>query len=115
MKKVTAFILENCPHCRKAIKIIDELKSNNKKYADIDIEFIEESKNVKLASTYDYYFVPTFYVDGVKLHEGVPTHEKIEKVLIEAAKWTGSAKAEYKKRTFTDMKVLFLFVVFWFF
>ena len=86
MKKVTAFYLENCPHCKKAFKIIDELKKENPKYSKIDIEFIEESKNAKIASTYDYYLVPTFYVDGVKIHEGVPTYEKIENVMIEAVK-----------------------------
>lgn len=86
MKKVTAFYLENCPHCRKAFKIIDELKKENPKYSNITIEFIEESQNAKIASTYDYYLVPTFYVDGVKIHEGVPTYEKIEKVMIEAVK-----------------------------
>ena len=86
MKKVTAFYMEGCPHCRKAFKIIDELKLNNPKYSNIEIEYIDENKEVKIASTYDYYYVPTFYVDGVKIHEGVPTEEKIEKVLKEAIK-----------------------------
>lgn len=86
MKKVIAFYLERCPHCKKAFKIIDELKSENPKYSNIEIEFIEESKNAKIANEYDYYLVPTFYVEGVKIHEGVPTVEKIQKVLEEAIK-----------------------------
>lgn len=86
MKKVTAFYLENCPHCKKAFKMLDELKSDNSKYSNVNIEFIEESKNVKVANAHDYYFVPAFYVDKVKIHEGVPTYEKIEEVLIEATK-----------------------------
>ncbi|MDD4779247.1 MAG: thioredoxin family protein [Tissierellia bacterium] len=81
MKKVTMFYLENCPHCKKASKILEELKSKNSLYANVQIEKIEESKNVRIAEAHDYYYVPTFYVDGVKLHEGVPTLEKIESVL----------------------------------
>ncbi|MDD2495996.1 MAG: thioredoxin family protein [Tissierellia bacterium] len=81
MKKVTMFYLENCPHCKKALKILEELKSKNSLYANVQIEKIEESKNVRIAEAHDYYYVPTFYVDGVKLHEGVPTLEKIESVL----------------------------------
>lgn len=81
MKKVTMFYLENCPHCKKAFKMLEVLKEKNQQYANIQIEKIEESKNVHIAEAHDYYYVPTFYVDGVKLHEGVPTLEKIEAVL----------------------------------
>lgn len=84
MKKVTAFYIETCPHCRKAFRIIDELKSKNPNYANVEIEFIDETKEVQKANAHDYYFVPTFYVNNVKIHEGVPTEEKIEKVLKEA-------------------------------
>lgn len=84
MKKVKAFYLENCPHCKRAFKMIDDLKSQNSNYSQIDIEYIDESKNVQIASAHDYYFVPTFYVDGIKIHEGVPTIEKIEEVLKKA-------------------------------
>ena len=80
MKKVTMFYLENCPHCKKASRIIEELVSENPKYSNVSIERIEESKNVRIAEAHDYYYVPTFYVDGIKIHEGVPTKEKIEAV-----------------------------------
>ena len=52
----------------------------------IKIEMIEESQNVQAANAHDYYYVPAFYVGGVKVHEGVPTFEKIENVLKEAIK-----------------------------
>ena len=86
MKKVQMFYMENCPHCMKAFRILDELKASNPEYSDIYVECIDENKDVNAASAHDYYYVPTFYVDGVKLHEGVPTVEKIERVLIEAIK-----------------------------
>lgn len=84
MKKVKMFYLENCPHCKNAQKMMDELTSKNVEYKNIEIEKIEESKNVKVASTHDYYYVPTYYVNGQKIHEGVPTLEKIENVFKKA-------------------------------
>lgn len=66
--------------------MIDEIKSKDPKYSNVEIECIEETKEVQIANAHDYYYVPTFYVDGVKLHEGVPTEEKIEKVFQEALK-----------------------------
>ena len=68
-------------------KDYDLKESENKHTAAaevIEVEKIEESKNVKIASTYDYYYVPTYYVDGVKLHEGVTTIDKIENVFKKA-------------------------------
>lgn len=81
MKKIKVFYLKNCPHCRRAFKMIEDIKSENKQYQNLQFELIEESKNVKLANTYDYYFVPTFYVGDVKIHEGIPTRKKMEAVL----------------------------------
>jgi glutaredoxin len=86
MKKIKLFYIEGCPHCRKAFRILDELKANNPEYSKIDVEYIDENKDVVSANLYDYYYVPTFFVDDVKMHEGVPTEEKIERVLKEAIK-----------------------------
>ena len=86
MKEIKMFYLENCPHCKEARKMIETLKTKYPKYSGVEIEYIEESQNVQAANVHDYYYVPAFYVDGVKIHEGVPTLEKIENVLIEATK-----------------------------
>ena len=48
---------------------------------DVAIEMIEESEQPAVADSYDYYYVPTFYVDGVKAHEGAASKEIVEKVL----------------------------------
>ena len=48
------------------------------------MKVIDERKQPDIANKYDYYLVPTFYVDGVKLHEGVATKEKVEYVLKQA-------------------------------
>jgi hypothetical protein len=50
-------------------------------YADLEIEKIEETRQPQLANTFDYYYVPTFFVENQKLHEGVATKEKIKYVL----------------------------------
>lgn len=86
MKAVKYFYLANCPYCRKADDYIRSLCRLNPDYGLIQIERIEESEQPELAAQYDYYYVPTFYVDGVKLHEGVATLEKVKAVLDAALK-----------------------------
>ena len=51
------FILPDCPYCKQAIKWIKELKEDVK-YQNIDIQLIDESQEVELADSYDYYYVP---------------------------------------------------------
>ena len=81
MKKVLMFYLPTCPFCQEAFAMVEQLKQNNTAYATIEIETIDEKANAELADQYDYYYVPTYYVDGEKLHEGIPSEEAIEAVL----------------------------------
>ena len=81
MKDVLMMILPLCPHCRRADKMLDELMEENPAYRDISIRRVDESVEVEFANSLDYYFVPTFYVDGEKLMEGIPTVEKVKAVL----------------------------------
>ena len=67
MKPVKLFYLKNCPFCRKALRYIDEVKAAHPELAAVDIELIEESEQPAVADGYDYYYVPTFYVDGVTM------------------------------------------------
>ena len=80
------FITEWCPYCKQAHYIMEDLKNSNPKYADIEVEIIDEERKPEIAKKYDYYYVPTYYVDGVKIHEGVPTKDSIRKVFDEALK-----------------------------
>lgn len=59
--------------------------SNHPEYKTIPIREINERKEPEIADAYDYYYVPTYYVDGKKVHEGVPTYEKIKAVFEAAA------------------------------
>lgn len=83
MKRITLFYLENCPFCKKAMAAIDELKKQDR-YKDIEIEMIEESKLPEVADKYDYYYVPTFYIDGRKVHEGGIFPDEVKAVLEQA-------------------------------
>jgi hypothetical protein len=83
MKRITLFYLENCPFCKKAMAAIDELKKQDR-YKDIEIEMIEESKQPEVADKYDYYYVPTFYIDGRKVHEGGIFPDEVKAVLEQA-------------------------------
>lgn len=86
MKKVTMMYLKNCPYCKQAMKWMEELFQENPAYKDIEITYIEESEQPQIADSLDYWYVPTYFVDGLKLHEGAATKNKIKAVLEEAIK-----------------------------
>ena len=65
MKPVKLFYQERCPFCKKALRYIEELKE----------------EHPELADQYDYYYVPTFYVDGVKVHEAGIFKNEMEALL----------------------------------
>ena len=46
---------------------------------------VDESREAALADTYDYYYVPTYYVGGKKVHEGHAEKCDVEKVFRLAA------------------------------
>jgi glutaredoxin len=83
--KLTYFKLKNCPYCIQADKWLNELRSEDSAYAAVEIETIDEREQPDLADSYDYYYVPTFFLGRKKLHEGAATKEKIKAVLDSAA------------------------------
>lgn len=86
MKKVLMMIQESCPYCKEALQIMDQLKVQHPEYNDVEVRIADENRESALADTLDYYYVPTYYVDGQKVHEGVPTLEKVQAVYEEALK-----------------------------
>ena len=81
MKHVKMMMLSTCPHCKKAFEMLDELKKEHPEYRDVEIEVIDEQQEEEKTKGYDYWYVPTFFVDDQKLHEGVPSIAAIEAVL----------------------------------
>lgn len=84
MKKVLMFHLSTCPYCHAALAWIKELKEEHPELQKVDIQMIEELEQPEIAEQYDYYYVPTLYVDGVKVHEGAATKEKMHEALKKA-------------------------------
>lgn len=84
MKKITVFETSWCPHCKQAHAFMDELFCENPGYKELNIQFIDEDKEPDLANQYDYYFVPTYYLDSEKFHEGIPNKEIIRKLFDKA-------------------------------
>jgi glutaredoxin len=84
MKEITMFMMATCPHCRKASALMEEIYAERPEYKEIPVKRIDETKEPDYAAKFDYYYVPTYYVDGEKLHEGVPSKEAIEKVFAAA-------------------------------
>ena len=81
MKYITMFVLSGCPYCKRALGYQDELIEENPEYRGISIEIIDEEEQKELADSYDYYLVPTYYVNGQKLHEGAMEKAGVKAVL----------------------------------
>ena len=84
MKPVKLFYLKECPFCRRALQYIDEARKARPELGAVEIEMIEESEQPEVADRYDYYYVPTFYVGGEKVHEGGIYPDEVEAVLRKA-------------------------------
>ena len=74
------------PHCQGAMRYEEELRRQNPAYAALDVERIDEGEEPARAGQYDYYLVPTYYVAGVKVHEGRNGRSDIKRVFDTALK-----------------------------
>ncbi|MFI3303296.1 MAG: glutaredoxin [Rikenellaceae bacterium] len=84
MKKITMFIQPMCPYCKKALRYIEEVKAANPELAAVEIEIHDELKEAEFADTFDYYYVPTFYIGDKKIHEGGIFADEVAAVLRQA-------------------------------
>ena len=84
MKPITMFMFESCPHCNRARTWMEELKNENPKYQQIDVTMMDEKLQPAIAKAYDYYYVPTYFIEGVKVHEGPASKEIIKEVFEKA-------------------------------
>ncbi|MDU3241458.1 MAG: thioredoxin [Clostridiales bacterium] len=67
MQKVLMMILKDCPHCHKALALMEELKTEHPEYGKTEVRIADESVETELAESLDYWYVPTFYVgDSMK-------------------------------------------------
>jgi thiol-disulfide isomerase/thioredoxin len=80
MGNLKLFYLKTCPYCIRVQTFLDELLKEER-YKDIEIEAINEKLEPDLANQYDYYLVPTFYLNEVKLFEGIMDKQDVINVL----------------------------------
>lgn len=80
MKDVLMFVTSWCPHCKRAFQYMEQLFEENPAYRAVPLRVVDEEEERELAGRYDYYRVPTFYVAGEKVHEGVPSLESVRRV-----------------------------------
>ena len=79
-KEVLMMVMAGCPHCRRAFDLMAALREANPAYRDVPVKVVDETVETAFAATLDYYYVPTFFVDGKKLHEGQPSVAAVEAV-----------------------------------
>ena len=85
MQELTMFYFDGCPHCARAFRWHEELMAEHPEFRQVPLRLIDEHKEPALADTYDYYYVPTYYVDGKKVHEGHAEKADVEQVFRLAA------------------------------
>ena len=68
-KKILLFSRDDCGYCAKAHKAIAELKAENPAYGTLSLREVEETREPEFIEKFDYYAVPTLYLDGVKKFE----------------------------------------------
>ena len=77
-------VLDTCPYCKQAFQMMEQLIQSHPEYAGVKIDVIEEQREPEKTEGYDYWYVPTFFVGGKKIMEGVPTLEKVDEMFREA-------------------------------
>lgn len=81
---VLLFVMSGCPYCRQTLGWMEELFSRHPEYRSIPLRIVDETRERDLASRYDYYYVPTFYVGAEKVHEGACSAAVVESVFARA-------------------------------
>ena len=90
MKKVTAFYIEGCPYCKQAREALKELYGEIAEYSAVKIEWVDENLHPEISAKYDYYHVPSMFIEGEKKYEAHPgekyeeCRDNVRRVLEEA-------------------------------
>ena len=81
MKQVELIHFESCPYCKQARRWLQEVTAQHPELAAVHVEQIDEKLQPERVKGRKYWYVPTFYVDGKKVHEGVASRQIVEDVL----------------------------------
>ncbi|MCL2163412.1 MAG: thioredoxin family protein [Oscillospiraceae bacterium] len=80
MHEVTMFFLAGCPYCREAGRLIEKVRKESPEYRKVKINYIDEAVEKEISDRHDYRYVPAFYINGEKLHEGAIDFDKVREI-----------------------------------
>ena len=78
--ELTMFFLVGFPFCQEARRLIERVLEETPEYKAVKINYIDERIEKELTDRYDYRYVPAFYANEKKLHEGAVDIKKVRKV-----------------------------------
>ena len=81
MSKLVYYKWTYCPYCQQADSWIKELMDENPKYRDIEFDVRDENTGDFNDPGFEHEYVPSFFLNGKKLHDGAATRDKIRAVL----------------------------------
>lgn len=84
MSEILMFKMKGCPHCKLALKYQEELLAEHPAWREIPLRTVDEREEKEFADAHDYFQVPTYYVNGAKVHEGHAEREDVEAVFLTA-------------------------------
>ena len=84
MKNILMFTMKTCPYCKSARKWMEEILSSDERYRAIELSIVDENEHPEISAKYDYTYVPTFYLDGKKVHDGAASFEIVKKIFDDA-------------------------------
>ena len=76
--EIKFFYLPGCPYCRRARKIIDELRASHPEFSGVSFDEINEITDSAIADQYDYWHVPAFFAGNRKLYEAQPGDDEVK-------------------------------------
>lgn len=85
MKEILLFVMAGCPHCDLALEYQEQLLFRHPQWRDVPLKMVDETAEPDFADGFDYYYVPTYYVGGEKVHEGHAEPGDVERVFRLAA------------------------------
>ena len=90
MKEVLMFVMRGCPYCMRAKKALKMLELEDARYGEVPVRVVDENREPETAARYDYYNVPSMFIEGEKKYEAKPGEEyeeifaNVKRVLDEA-------------------------------
>lgn len=84
MKDILMFVKQDNEYCAQAKDWIRELLLRHPEYADIPLTEIDQDEHPEIAKKYKYYFLPAFFVGGVRVCECPLLKERVAEVFEKA-------------------------------